>query len=100
MKSILDDLNAQGDIKIQYSAGRSGWQNNSYRKANRSSTKFIKRQQKVCAYCKAINRTPYTGHDVKSCWIIPKDDKLDLIKAFSVLTVDFDCDEVSRFTKK
>ena len=93
MKSILDDLNAQEDIKVQYSAGRSSWSVDSYGKSNRPSTKFKKRQQKTCAYCKAINRTPFTGHDVKSCWIIPKNDKLDLIKAFSVLTVDSDCSD-------
>ena len=44
----------------------------------------------VCAYCKAINRSSFTGHDVKTCWIIPKEDKAELIKAFSVISLDDD----------
>ena len=44
-------------------------------------------------YCKAIDRTPSIGHDVKSCWVIPKEDKHNLIKAFSVLTIDSDCSD-------
>ena len=36
IKSILEELNTQEDIKIQYSAGRSGWSgNSSFRKSNR-----------------------------------------------------------------
>ena len=91
--SILEDLNAQEDIKINYSAGRFNKFNKSNRKSGRSSTKFNNRQQKVCAYCKAINRTPSVGHDVKSCWIIPKEDKHNLIKAFSVVSMDSDCSD-------
>ena len=52
--------------------------------------RYNKRSKKECGYCKAFNKTPYVGHDVKSCWIIPKEDKADLIKAFSVMTVDSD----------
>ena len=88
MKSILEDLNTQEDIKIQFSAARSNWSGSSFKKAGRPSNKFSKRSKKTCAYCKAINRSPYIGHDVKSCWIIPKEDKAELIKAFSVISLD------------
>ena len=91
--SILEELNAQEDIKINYSAGRYNKFNDNYRSSSRATTKskFDKRNQKVCAYCKAINRTPSVGHDVKSCWVIPKEDKHNLIKAFSVLAINSDC---------
>ena len=91
INSIIQDLNTQEDIKIQFSAGRSNWSNSQFpRKSSQQSYKFGKRQKKTCAYCKAINRTPYVGHDVKSCWIIPKEDKANLIKAFSVISLDSD----------
>ena len=91
MKSILDDLNTQEDIKIQFSAGRTNWSNSTFsRKQGRSAPRFNKRKQKICAYCKAINRSSFTGHDVKTCWIIPKEDKAELIKAFSVISLDDD----------
>ena len=85
INSIIQDLNTQEDIKIQFSAGRSTWSNST--SPRKSSQQFAKRQKKTCAYCKAINRTPFVGHDVKSCWVIPKEDKANLIKAFSVMSI-------------
>lgn len=88
MQSILDDLNAQEDIKVQYSSGRSQWSGASTsRRPGRQVSRFGKRPKKECAYCKAINRTPFVGHDVKNCWVIPKEDKAGLIKAFSVISL-------------
>ena len=88
MKSIIEELNTQEDIKVQFSAGRSNWSKYPPKKSGRHQSKFSKRQ-KTCAYCKAINRSPYIGH-VKSCWVIPKEDKADLIKAFSVFSLNSD----------
>ena len=92
MQSILDDLNTQEDIKVQFSASRPNWSSSSSfqsRKPGRFPNKFGKHQKKkTCAYCKAINRSPFVGHDVKSCWVIPKEDKSELIKAFSVIALD------------
>ena len=67
MKSILEELNAQEEIKIQYSAGRSGWSRNnaSSMKRNNRASKYNKRPKKECAYCKAFNKTPYIGHEKK-----------------------------------
>ena len=76
MQSILDDLNAQEDIKVQYSSSRSQWPGASTsRRPYKQNFRFGKRPKKECAYCKAINRTPFVGHDVKNCWVIPKEDK-------------------------
>ena len=89
MKSIIEELNTQEDIKVQFSAGRSNWSKYPSKKSGRHQSKFNKRQ-KTCAYCKAINRSPCIGHDVKSCWVISKEDKADLIKAFSVFSLNSD----------
>ena len=90
MKSIIEELDTQDNIRVQFSAGRSNWSKSSKKSGRQPFSNKFNKRQKTCAYCKAINRSPFTGHDVKSCWVIPKEDKAELIKAFSVISLDSD----------
>lgn len=47
-----------------------------------------KTTKNVCVFCKALNRKPSVGQDVRSCWAISKFDKFDLARAFKVQTLE------------
>ena len=81
MESLLQEINAQEDIQVQFS------RSSHPRPRSFVSKHFNKTDQsksgKTCFICKTAGR-PFQGHDTSSCWYISKMDKLSLSKALKV----------------
>ena len=84
MDSILQDLNAQEDIRIHYT-------NSQYRRprpVRKKGPSASSKAPKTCILCKVAGR-PHAGHDVKDCWFTSKHERGELARALQV-TVEED----------
>ena len=106
MDTILKDMNAQEDVRVQYSNSTSCDENDVCIQYSRSNSHPSSRRQagppkkgpprdvqstKTCYICKAAGRMS-RGHDVRDCWFTSKFEKLELAKALQV-AVDVDYDD-------
>ena len=95
MDSLLQEINTQEEISVQYSTTR--------RRSSFTPNKFhntksfnIKKgnppsNNKSCILCKTAGR-PHQGHDITKCWFISRFEKLQISKAFAV-AVDNNSDD-------
>jgi len=83
MDSLLQEINTQEEIQVQYS--KSSYHNSQQqrRPPNRRTTQRPNQRNKSCLLCKAANR-PHQGHDISSCWFITKFDRMEISKALAV----------------
>ena len=99
MESLLAELAAQEDIKLNYSSSsnRRSFNNRprAYSKYQSSSSKRSGPSQssKSCAFCKACKK-PHLGHDVNTCWALSRFNKSDIVSALMVNgEEEYDSDE-------
>ena len=89
MDSLLIELAAQEDIKLNYSNSSSRASYSNKRPFNKAQSKNISRRSgfgnapKTCAFCKACKK-PFTGHDVNNCWTLARFNKSDIMTALMV----------------
>ena len=98
MDSLLSELNAQEDIRVNRSfpsrnrnspaPRRPPTQSPQQPPPGRPQSQTSYRQQKSCLLCKSAGR-PHVGHDIAGCWFLSKFDKLEMSRTFQVNT-DFD----------
>ena len=83
MDSLLQEINTQEEIQVQYS--RSSYNTRQQRKplTNRRPTNRPNQSNKLCILCKAANR-PFQGHDISSCWFITRFERMEMSKALAV----------------
>ena len=81
MDAILQDIQTQEDVQIQYASSQRKPRQSIRRNPN------VSKQSKTCVLCKAAGR-PHQGHDVGTCWFTSKFEKMELAKALQVNVED------------
>ena len=83
MNSILQDIETQEEMSIQYSWKRSNFTPNKFHTSkftNQRVPSQTSNNSKSCIICKAAGRS----HDITKCWFISQFEKLQISKAFGV----------------
>ena len=97
LDSLIMELNAQDEVKVQYSRGFSRGRNQNFPfKKSFQRSRGSNNNSKSCAFCKSCDR-PHLGHDIKSCRYLSDHDRNGLARALhlDVIDDDDDVDELS-----